>query len=59
MHLAGKVDAMNRHTRTAPPEPGNGIQARAEYMDAQVIEALEQLERGALDLEAVQRIIGN
>ena len=39
--------------------PGSGIQARAEYMDAQVIEALEQLERGALDLEAVQRIIGN
>jgi acyl transferase domain-containing protein len=57
-YLAGKVEAMNGHTHTAQPEPGNATQARAEYMDAQVIEALEQLEVGTLDLEAVQRLIG-
>jgi acyl transferase domain-containing protein len=59
VHLVGKIDAMDGRKHTQQPAPGSGIQARAEYRDAQVIEALEQLERGALDLEAVQRIIGN
>jgi hypothetical protein len=57
MHLAGKADATNGHTRATQPEPGNDTEAKAEYMDARVIEALEQLQRGALDLEAVQRLI--
>lgn len=59
VYLAGKTDTMDGPMHTVQPRLGNGIQARAEYMDAQVIEALEQLKRGALDLEAVQRIIGD
>ena len=61
-HLARKVEAENGHAppaEPAQPEPDNGTQARAEYKDAQVIEALERLERGTLDLEAVQRLIDN
>jgi hypothetical protein len=58
-YLAGKVQAMHVPTGTIQPAPGKGVQARAEYMDEQVIEALDQLERGTLDLEAVQRLIGN
>jgi hypothetical protein len=50
---------MHVPTGTIQPAPGKGVQARAEYMDEQVIEALDQLERGTLDLEAVQRLIGN
>ena len=49
---------MNAPTRTTQPEPGNGPQARQEYRDEQVLEALDQLQRGTLDLEAVQRLIG-
>jgi acyl transferase domain-containing protein len=58
-HLARKVEAENGHAPPAESESGNGTQERAEYVDAQVIEALEQLEQGALDLEAVQRLIDN
>jgi acyl carrier protein len=57
--LAGKVEEMNSYTRPAQPAPDDITQARADYMDARVIEALDQLERGMLDLEAVQRIVGN
>ena len=57
-YLAGKVEARHEQTRPTQPEPGNGTQARAEYMDEQVIQALDQMERGTLDLEAVQRLIG-
>jgi acyl transferase domain-containing protein/acyl carrier protein len=58
-YLAGKIDVIDARPHAVQPLPGGGIQARAEYRDAQVIEALEQLEQGALDLETVQRIIGN
>jgi hypothetical protein len=58
-YLARKVEARHAPTGTIQPAPGKDIQARAEYMDEQVIEALDELERGTLDLEAVQRLIGN
>jgi hypothetical protein len=58
-YLAGKAEAMGGSTPTTHPASVKAIEARAAYMDAQVIEALEQLERGALDLDAVQRIIGD
>ena len=57
--LAGKVEEMNSYTRPAQPALDDSTQARADYMDARVIEALDQLQRGMLDLEAVQRIVGN
>jgi polyketide synthase PksM len=58
-YLAGKAEAINRYTCPAQPEPGDNTQGREDSMDARVIEALDQLERGMLDLEAVQRIIGD
>jgi acyl transferase domain-containing protein len=57
-YLAGKVEARYAQTRSTQPAPGNGTHARAEYMDEQVLQALDQWERGTSDLEAVQRIIG-
>jgi acyl transferase domain-containing protein len=56
-YLAEKVEARRVTARPTPPAPANGAQARAEYLDAQVLQALEQLEQGTLDLEAVQRFI--
>jgi len=57
-YLAGKVEARYDQTRPTQPAPGNGTHTRAEYIDEQVLQALEQWERGTLDLEAVQRLIG-
>jgi polyketide synthase PksJ len=56
-YLAKKVEAMDAPTPTPKPAHKNGSQARKEYMDEQVIKALDELEQGTLDLEVVQRII--
>ena len=56
-HAAGKVEAMHAHIRTTHPDPDHSPESRAEYRDERVIEALDQLERGTLSLDAVQRLI--
>jgi acyl transferase domain-containing protein len=57
VYLAKKVEAVDTPEPTPKPAHRNGGQARKEYLDEQVIKALDELEQGTLNLEAVQRII--